>query len=226
MFDDSQPDADAAAHPPPPPSDEPALEQGVDSIPPIIKEFQSGNSRPPILKANQQPRPGTTPVRWIMVILTGGCLGLLLALVASHTNYFANPNALFGFGSVGRTRGAQFKLTDGAGEKELQSVIESQLTAFREGDFSAAYGYAAAGLKAQVTLPAFERMVKTTYPAIAQSRSAEFGVSLDNGKEAVIHVTIVGRSGRAHHYEYILQREGDAWRISGVKEVPAEGTTA
>jgi hypothetical protein len=189
-------------------------------IPPLLSEFRPGVQPGTDLTQNRRTRKS---VRWTMVVTLGGSLGLLLFLAVSYTRNFMNPEGAPGLG--GSPQIVPFKLTERAVEKELREVIESQLSAFREGDYPTAYNYAASGLKAQITLPAFERMVKTSYPVIAQSRSAEFGVSLDNGHQALVNVTIVGRSGRARHYQYILEREGSIWRIFGVKEVRPEGTT-
>ena len=189
-------------------------------IPPLLSEFRPSVQRRP--DPLQELRAWKS-VRWTMVLMLGGSLGILLFLAVSYTRNFMNPDGPPGWG--GSAQIAPFKLTKGAVEKELREVIESQLSAFREGDYPAAYNYAASGLKAQVTLPAFEQMVKTSYPVIAQSRSAEFGVSLDNGRQALVNVTVRGRAGRTRHYQYILEREGSIWRIFGVKEVRPEGMT-
>jgi len=229
MIEESDSEAGAEAQPHTVPA-EPVPERNAESIPPLISEFRpEGQRNEVIAPAPDQPRqknPGSKLVRWIMVVTLGGSLGLLLVLLAAYTRNFMSQDGSPGFGGIGHPQSAPFRLTDGAIEKELRQVIESQLAAFREGDYPAAYNCAASGLKAHFTLPAFERMVKTSYPVIAQSRSAEFGVSLDNGREAVVSVTVIGRSGRIRHYEYILQREGVAWRIFGVKEARPEGTTA
>jgi hypothetical protein len=225
MIEDRDSGDGAEAQPHPVPA-EPVQERSAELIPPVISEFQQVETRPPVLCDPPRPNPGGKFVRWIIVITLGGSLGLLLVLVAAYTRNFVNQDGAFTFGAGSRSQSSPLRLTNEAIEKELRQVIESQLSAFREGDYPAAYNYAAAGLKAQVTLPAFERMVKTSYPVIAQSRSAEFGVSLDNGREAVVNVSIKSRSGRAHEFQYILQREGTAWRIFGVREVRPEGTTA
>jgi hypothetical protein len=172
-----------------------------------------------------KPRPKTGLVRWISVVTLGCGLGLLLVFVVLAMRVV--PGKVQGVRVSYRPRASEnpFNLSDDSVEKELTQVIQSQLTAFRNDDYPQAYGFAATPLKAQVPLPAFERMVRNGYPLIAHSRSAQFGVVLDNGHLAVVNATISGASGRARHYQYILQRERTGWKISGVTEVHPSGTT-
>ena len=79
-------------------------------------------------------------------------------------------------------------------------------------------------MRAKVSLPAFERMVKHGYPALAHSQSAQFGMVLDNGDTAVANVTIVAVGGEVRHYQYLLQHELNGWKIFGVTEVKPAGT--
>ena len=108
-------------------------------------------------------------------------------------------------------------------KKEITSVVESQLAAFRTNDFKTAYTFAASGIKEQFPLAAFEGMVKNGYPVIAQSQSATFGVTLDDGEQAVVNVVIKGKSGKLGRFQYILIREGKQWKITGVTEQAPEG---
>lgn len=105
-------------------------------------------------------------------------------------------------------------------KKELVEVVEGQLTAFRDGDFKRAYTFAASGIKEMFPVTEFERMVKTGYPIIAKSRSADFGLAFDTGEEAVLNVRVVGEAdGRSVSYQYLLQKENGAWKITGVHEL-------
>ena len=111
-------------------------------------------------------------------------------------------------------------------KKELAKVIENQLTAFRAEDYTRAYTFAAAGIKQMVNPSEFERMVKTAYPAIAHSASAEYGLTLDSGEEAVVNVRVVGATdGQAVDYLYTLGKEDGAWKITGVSELRREQST-
>src|SRR5688572_9760450 len=124
------------------------------------------------------------------------------------------------------TSALSLQLSEEPMRKELTQIIKSQLAAFHDNDYVTAYTFAAAGIKAQYPLAAFERMVKTGYPAIARFKSAVFGEARDNGEEAVVHVEIEGESGRVVDYQYFLRKEGSGWKITGVVAVTPKGTVA
>ena len=62
-------------------------------------------------------------------------------------------------------------------------------------------------------------MVKDGYPVIAYWRAVSFGELEDNGRQAVLLVSVQGRGGRTRFFRYMLVREENSWRISGVEEV-------
>lgn len=103
--------------------------------------------------------------------------------------------------------------------RQVVGVVESQFAAFRDGDYARAYSFAASGLQQQLTVAAFERMVKGGYPVIAYWRAVSFGETQDNGREAVVLISVQGRGGRTRFFRYVLVREGNEWRISGVEEI-------
>jgi hypothetical protein len=98
----------------------------------------------------------------------------------------------------------------------LHKVIANQLAAFRADNYEAAYAYADAAIKSQFPVEQFEQMVKRGYPEIAHSISATFGLTFDNGDEAVVNVRVIGADQQAVPYQYMLHRDGDSWRITGV----------
>jgi hypothetical protein len=165
--------------------------------------------------------PDSRMLRWLKVVVLGFTLGLLLvAINLALWSFFLRAYP------PGRTRSAQlFQLSADPVKQQLVGVINSQLSAFRKGDFAVAYGFADSALRAQVPPATFQHMVESAYPAIARSRSASFGVILDNGDEAVVNVGITSQSGRTLQYRYVLRREPAGWRISGVIRIRAEGTT-
>ncbi len=101
---------------------------------------------------------------------------------------------------------------------DLQRVIEQQLAAFRANDFATAYSFAHTGIQAQFPVSDFEKMVRAQYPRIADSTGATFLVVIDDGSKAAVEVRVTGADGKAAEYQYLLQREDDVWRISGVIE--------
>jgi hypothetical protein len=164
--------------------------------------------------------PDPKLLRWLKVTLLGCALGLL---------FVAADLVLLSFltgANHGRARsGPPLRLSAGPVQQELARVIDSQLSAFRKGDYAGAYAFADSALQAQVSPAVFEHMVKTGYPAIARSRSASFGVSLDNGTEAIVTVGVMSQSGHLLQYHYLMRHEPAGWKISGVVRVRAEGTT-
>jgi hypothetical protein len=67
-------------------------------------------------------------------------------------------------------------------------------------------------------------MVKGGYPGIAFWQKVSFGAVADNGHEAVIEVSVTSRRGHTRSFRYLLIREGELWRISGVVEFEPAAT--
>ena len=116
-----------------------------------------------------------------------------------------------------------FNHSSDALKKELSTVIEAQLAAFRADDYPKAYTFAAAEIKGIFPASDFEKMVRTNYPVIAKSTSTEYGVAFDTGDEAVVNVRIENAEKKSVEYQYLLKKEADGWKISGVTEAKAEG---
>jgi len=108
-------------------------------------------------------------------------------------------------------------------KKELTSVIEGQLAAFRAGDFARAYTFAASEIRGMFPVGVFETMVKNGYPLIAHSTTAHFGLAFDTGNEAVVTVRVIAADDTSIEYQYMLKKESSGWKIAGVFEVKAEG---
>ncbi len=167
------------------------------------------------------PKPGSKAQRWFKIILLGVGLGGI------YTVYNLSLMTLPQLGPTNEITRVEiesvpFMLADEKLQQQLIKVIQSQLAAFRQEDYTTAYTFAAADFKAQISRAAFERMVKTGFPQIARSRSAEYGIILENGSDARVEVTIVGENGTRIHYQYVLHRERGGWKIGGVNEGPSE----
>lgn len=108
-------------------------------------------------------------------------------------------------------------------KEKIQAVIRQQLEAFRKKDFVAAYQFAAPGIRQAFPVESFETMVRTNYPLIAESTDAVFGLTLDDGKRAAVLVRVVGKDKQSVSYQYLLELDGNAWKIAGVT-VMAEKT--
>lgn len=146
---------------------------------------------------------------------------------------FALVCLLAGWLAGGQTRAAHASGTTMEGssdtvKKELIAVIDAQLAAFREDDFSRAYGFAAGSIRGMFPPAAFEKMVRAGYPLIARSARAEYGIALDSGDDAAIAVRVTGadEKGTTAEYLYTLSKENGVWKITGVSAIQPGGIEA
>ena len=176
---------------------------------------------PPKLKSNT-----THPlVRWIQVITLGCSLGLFTVFVVLNIRmHFQRMREDLSVQEERMTHDARFVVSTKPTGDELSRLVEKQLTAFRKNDYSHAYELAAGELKSQISLPMFERMVRVQYPVIAKSTGASFGVIVDNGEQAIVNVDVHGEDGMVGHYQYMLHREQQSWKIRGVAELKRESS--
>ena len=110
---------------------------------------------------------------------------------------------------------ATFRASKPEVKKEIVTVIEAQLAAFRKGDVARAYTFAAADLRSQKPLSVFTTIVRDNYPEIWSNTRAEFGIVRDNGQQATVTVQVYSKAGDAD-YDFTLAKENAGWRIYGV----------
>jgi hypothetical protein len=111
--------------------------------------------------------------------------------------------------------------SDAAALAAVTAPVMSQLDAFRRGDFEAAYGYASEEIREQFDREAFERMVRSGYPEIARSASAQVAEARQVGDGHVhLLLRIQGANGRSIEAVYDMVREPAGWRINGVATRP------
>jgi len=169
--------------------------------------------------------PSRIPVRWRFVLGLGFSLaalyiGGMLWLSADQENGPMN----FDRPDDSPVAATPLRMSEPSVRQAITRVIASQLAAFRQEDYHAAYKYASSGLQTQMPLPAFEKMVRNNYGAMPKSRSEEFGLILDNGQEALVNVEVISESGHHVHYQYLMLQEKTGWRIGGVKSVVTKST--
>lgn len=102
--------------------------------------------------------------------------------------------------------------------KAAQSVIESQLQAFRDDDAARAYSYAAPSIKRIFpTKEAFMSMVTNGYPPVHRAQSHAFGKVEETGASSIMQqVLIVGPDGKDYEAVYTLERQPDgSYLITG-----------
>lgn len=100
-----------------------------------------------------------------------------------------------------------------------QQSIERQLLAFRSGDVSAAYNYAAPNIKLMFpTEDIFMSMVRSGYRPVQRSTGFSFGpAQLSKSGRILQRVTITGDDGKVYEALYTMERQADgSYLISGV----------
>lgn len=107
-----------------------------------------------------------------------------------------------------------------------QSVITSQIEAFRAKDAPGAFLYAGSGF--QVTFPSaeafFNAIVGAGYGPIMESRSHSFGGFQKLGDKAVVQeVKLVGNDQSLYEAFYQLAEEPSGWRVQGVQLLKQAG---
>ncbi|GIL01575.1 MAG: hypothetical protein BroJett030_14740 [Alphaproteobacteria bacterium] len=112
-----------------------------------------------------------------------------------------------------------------ADARAVQSVIDSQIGAFRAGDDQKAYSFAAPGIKAVFpTVERFMAMVKGGYQPVYDPQSYRFGRNLLVGDQVHQEVIITDRQGKLWQAVYTLSQQKDgSWKITGVKLNPFTG---
>ena len=125
---------------------------------------------------------------------------------------------------AGSVRAQGVSASDGAA---IRGVIGRQIEAFRRDDAPAAFALASPGIQGMFGTPErFLDMVRRAYPAVHRPRSVEYGeLTRENGR-IVQQVELTGQDGQPQLALYEMERDGDAWRITGCTLVqsPRVGT--
>ena len=110
--------------------------------------------------------------------------------------------------------------------KEVRNTISSQIEAFKENNIEKAYTFAAPNIQAQFSNPeVFGFMVRNGYPVIWRPKSFKFTEFKDFGDRCIQRVLFQSYNGSLESYDYILEKNGDFWRIAGVLAVKSAGET-
>ena len=117
--------------------------------------------------------------------------------------------------SPAMAQSAGLKPSTAAVRAELVKVVQAQITAFRAGDYEVAYRLSAEAFRRQYSQVEFTRLVKAGYVAITTSTGADYGIARDDGTQAALPVTVEA-GGHPQPYLYLLAKDPDGWRITGV----------
>lgn len=108
--------------------------------------------------------------------------------------------------------------------KGAADPVMRQLEAFRRDDYDAAYGFASSSIRELFDRQAFEQMVKTGYPEIAQSAAAHVTESrVEPDGHVYLRLKIRGQNGKNIEALYDMIWEDGHFRINGVVAKPDLG---
>ena len=109
--------------------------------------------------------------------------------------------------------------TDKAVEQSIQNVISSHMEAFKAGDASKSFYFAAPHIQAQFGNPdRFMQMVRHGYQPVYKPKYVEFAhLAMSQDGQYAQHVIVQAPSGEVMMAVYpMIQDEDGNWRIAGV----------
>lgn len=101
--------------------------------------------------------------------------------------------------------------------RELYSIVNRQLAAFRTADFDSAYRQAAAGVQQKFSRSQFELMVRRDFAPMTEAEHVEFGAISVAGASAMVQVFLTAPDGAVRGFLYSFTAERDGWKIDGVQ---------
>jgi hypothetical protein len=106
--------------------------------------------------------------------------------------------------------------SDPATRQAVMDVLGKQLNAIRSERFDDAYRYASSGIRNQIPLTEFERMVRIQFEPMLRYEQLEFSEVYDDGAQALVRARLSVEGTPVAVYAYVLAREEDQWRVGGV----------
>ncbi|MDD5349864.1 MAG: DUF4864 domain-containing protein [Chthoniobacteraceae bacterium] len=100
---------------------------------------------------------------------------------------------------------------------ELFDVVRQQYDACRGNDYPNAYRQASASIQQRFPLERFAGMARNDYARVVKSGRVEFGAWQRQGRQATVEVFYISRDGTVLPCLYTLVREGEAWKIDGMR---------
>jgi len=123
-------------------------------------------------------------------------------------------------------KGAVFADEGGTVIEAVRYTISSQIDAFKEKDVKKAYTFAAPNIQAQFPSPdIFGLMVRNGYPVIWNPKNYKFTSFKDLGNRCIQRVLFQSYDGSLESYDYLLEKDGNLWKIAGVLTINSAGET-
>ena len=105
-----------------------------------------------------------------------------------------------------------------ADETSIQSVIQSQITAFKQDDFVTAFTYASPTIRQLFGTPEqFGMMVRQGYPMVWRPGQVDFLPLKSEPSRTFQDVMITDQAGVVHVLRYTMIEGGVGWKINGVQ---------
>ena len=106
--------------------------------------------------------------------------------------------------------------------RELYSIVNGQIAAFRTADFDTAYRHAATGVQQKFSRTQFELMIRRDFSPMTQAEHVEFGAISVAGASAVVQVLLRAPDGAVRGFLYSFTAEADGWKIDGVQPLGSQ----
>lgn len=111
--------------------------------------------------------------------------------------------------------------------QDIETVIGSQLDAFKVDDFEGAFEFAAPNIRGIFRTPEnFGVMVRRGYPMVWRPEEVEFLDLREEPGRYVQTVRIEDAAGAEHFLAYSMIETADGWKIAGVQILEAPGVSA
>ena len=108
-------------------------------------------------------------------------------------------------------------LSRGDARDALLATVEGQLGALEQGDFRAAWEFAAPGLRQNLPVGDFERMVASAFSIMTADHQVEIGGVFNNSDLGHVDVKLISESHGTAFYSYILVAGKTQWFVYGVE---------
>lgn len=102
---------------------------------------------------------------------------------------------------------------------ELFEVVNKQVEAFRQNNFTAAYSQASTNFQQSWTEEEFVEMVQRDSARIMEAERIEFGPWQRRGREIILQVFFINRDGTVAPCIYSLVNEDERWKIDSARWV-------
>ncbi len=104
--------------------------------------------------------------------------------------------------------------------QNILEVIENQLNAIQKHDYKSAYeNYTSEPLRGRISFDQFVDYVNS-YSVINHNKNALFGNPEFTQHQAIMRGTLTATDGTVYKAEYHLIKEGNQWKVHGLKLTP------